>query len=168
MRRLLQQRLKRIPSNVTIPPQDEEEVVEEERSESGRLIIVANRLPVSARRAPDGSWQLQASAGGLVSALLGVKQVKTVWIGWPGIWVPPGPERDALTETLLRELILFLIAGHLVAGPCLASIPLDLRRSQLCPGVPPRGHPGCPLQRLLQLGPLVSREKRSRPAARAH
>jgi hypothetical protein len=36
-----------------------------------RLMVVANRLPVSATRRPDGSWQLDLSAGGLVSALLG-------------------------------------------------------------------------------------------------
>lgn len=35
-----------------------------------RLLVVANRLPVSAERHGD-SWQLEMSAGGLVSALLG-------------------------------------------------------------------------------------------------
>lgn len=36
-----------------------------------RLLVVANRLPVSAIRVGEDSWQLDISIGGLVSALLG-------------------------------------------------------------------------------------------------
>lgn len=36
-----------------------------------RLLVVANRLPVSAVRRGEDSWSLEMSAGGLVSALLG-------------------------------------------------------------------------------------------------
>ena len=36
-----------------------------------RLLVVANRLPVSAIRRGEESWSLEVSAGGLVSALLG-------------------------------------------------------------------------------------------------
>jgi trehalose 6-phosphate synthase/phosphatase len=36
-----------------------------------RLLVVANRLPVSAVRRGEDSWSLEISAGGLVSALLG-------------------------------------------------------------------------------------------------
>lgn len=36
-----------------------------------RLLVVANRLPVSAVRKGEDSWSLEISAGGLVSALLG-------------------------------------------------------------------------------------------------
>lgn len=36
-----------------------------------RLLVVANRLPVSAVRRGEDSWSLDISAGGLVSALLG-------------------------------------------------------------------------------------------------
>lgn len=36
-----------------------------------RLLVVANRLPVSATRKGDDSWKLEISVGGLVSALLG-------------------------------------------------------------------------------------------------
>lgn len=36
-----------------------------------RLLVVANRLPVSAIRRGEESWSLEISAGGLVSALLG-------------------------------------------------------------------------------------------------
>lgn len=37
-----------------------------------RLLVVANRLPVSAVRRGEDSWSLDISAGGLVSALLGM------------------------------------------------------------------------------------------------
>lgn len=33
-----------------------------------------------------GRWRLQISAGGLVSALMGVNNYSTLWIGWPGLW----------------------------------------------------------------------------------
>lgn len=36
-----------------------------------RLLVVANRLPVSAKREGQESWSLEISAGGLVSALIG-------------------------------------------------------------------------------------------------
>lgn len=36
-----------------------------------RLLVVANRLPVSAIRKDEDSWGLEISVGGLVSALLG-------------------------------------------------------------------------------------------------
>lgn len=36
-----------------------------------RLLVVANRLPVSAVRRGEDSWSLEISAGGLVTALLG-------------------------------------------------------------------------------------------------
>ena len=36
-----------------------------------RLLIVANRLPVSATKKGEDGWQLEKSVGGLVSALLG-------------------------------------------------------------------------------------------------
>ena len=69
-----------------------------------RLIIAANRLPISAQRKPDGSWGLNQSAGGLVSALSGVgNNYEMLWVGWPGVFVEEGPDRDALTQLLLRR-----------------------------------------------------------------
>jgi trehalose 6-phosphate synthase/phosphatase len=41
------------------------------RPSKQRLLVVANRLPVSAIRRGEDSWQLEFSAGGLVTALLG-------------------------------------------------------------------------------------------------
>ena len=68
-----------------------------------RLIVVANRLPVSAYKDAAGKWQLQVSAGGLVSALMGVGNFQTKWIGWPGVYIEAGQERDDLTAALQRE-----------------------------------------------------------------
>ena len=69
-----------------------------------RLIIAANRLPISAQRKPDGKWGLNQSAGGLVSALSGVgNNYEMLWVGWPGVFVEEGPDRDALTQLLLRR-----------------------------------------------------------------
>lgn len=36
-----------------------------------KLLVVANRLPITASRIGEDSWSLEVSAGGLVSALLG-------------------------------------------------------------------------------------------------
>lgn len=70
---------------------------------SQRLIVVANRLPVSAYKDREGRWRLQVSAGGLVSALMGVGNIETRWIGWPGVYIEEGAERDELTEALEGE-----------------------------------------------------------------
>lgn len=40
-----------------------------------RLLVVANRLPVSAVRKGEESWHLEVSVGGLVSALLGINMI---------------------------------------------------------------------------------------------
>jgi len=64
------------------------------------VIMVSNRLPVSAVQKPDGEWELVESAGGLVSALKGVQNYHTRWIGWPGVYVKEGPDRDKLTAKL--------------------------------------------------------------------
>lgn len=65
---------------------------------NGRLIIVANRLPVSIARTPAG-LAVQPTSGGLVSALLpAFKQSGGVWVGWPGIDYEPGVESVLRTE----------------------------------------------------------------------
>lgn len=70
---------------------------------SQRLIVVANRLPVSAFKNRLGNWQLQVSAGGLVSALMGIGNFSTRWIGWPGVYIEEGSERAELTAALENE-----------------------------------------------------------------
>ena len=50
----------------------------------GRLIVVANRLPVTVRRVGT-SWRAVNNPGGLVSALDPVMRERDgLWIGWPG------------------------------------------------------------------------------------
>eukprot|EP00250_Pteridium_aquilinum_P031851 c44408_g1_i1 orf=449-1315(+) len=64
-----------------------------------RLLVVANRLPVSATRRGN-TWSLELSAGGLVSALLGVRQFETRWIGWAGVNVTDSDDQAALSKAL--------------------------------------------------------------------
>ncbi len=45
----------------------------------------------------------QQSAGGLVSALMSVGNFQTVWVGWPGVYIEEGPDRDDLATTLARD-----------------------------------------------------------------
>ncbi|EXB54073.1 Alpha,alpha-trehalose-phosphate synthase [UDP-forming] 1 [Morus notabilis] len=68
-----------------------------------RLLVVANRLPVSAVRRGEDSWSLEISAGGLVSALLGVKEFEARWIGWAGVNVPDEIGQKALTKALAEK-----------------------------------------------------------------
>ncbi|XP_068636737.1 alpha,alpha-trehalose-phosphate synthase [UDP-forming] 1-like [Aristolochia californica] len=74
----------------------------ESRQTKQRLLVVANRLPVSAVRRGD-SWSLEISAGGLVSALLGVKEFEAKWIGWAGVNVPDEVGQKALTKALAEK-----------------------------------------------------------------
>nr|XP_023925878.1 alpha,alpha-trehalose-phosphate synthase [UDP-forming] 1-like [Quercus suber] len=68
-----------------------------------RLLVVANRLPVSATRKGEDSWQLEMSVGGLVTALLGVKEFDARWIGWAGVNVPDDVGQRALTKALAEK-----------------------------------------------------------------
>ncbi|GJN28193.1 hypothetical protein PR202_gb16290 [Eleusine coracana subsp. coracana] len=68
-----------------------------------RILIVSNRLPASAKRRGEDKWSLDISAGGLVSALLGVKDVDAKWIGWAGLYVPDEVGRRSLTEALAEK-----------------------------------------------------------------
>ncbi|KAE9620804.1 putative alpha,alpha-trehalose-phosphate synthase (UDP-forming) [Lupinus albus] len=75
-----------------------------------RLLVVANRLPVSAVRKGEDSWSLEISAGGLVSALLGVKEFETRWIGWAGVNVPDEVGQEALTKALAEKVPSFWLS----------------------------------------------------------
>ena len=47
------------------------------------MFVVANRLPLTVKRnEKTGRLEYTVSAGGMVSALLGVQLVRTVWVGW--------------------------------------------------------------------------------------
>uniref|UniRef100_A0A2P2MBQ6 alpha,alpha-trehalose-phosphate synthase (UDP-forming) n=1 Tax=Rhizophora mucronata TaxID=61149 RepID=A0A2P2MBQ6_RHIMU len=73
------------------------------RPSKQRLLVVANRLPVSALRRGEDSWQLEMSVGGLVSALLGVKEFDARWIGWAGVNVPDEVGQRTLTKALVEK-----------------------------------------------------------------
>lgn len=52
----------------------------------GRVIVVANRLPITITPQPDGIFEYAMSSGGLVSGLRSLSQVVDFkWFGWPGI-----------------------------------------------------------------------------------
>ncbi|KAK9828321.1 hypothetical protein WJX74_008705 [Apatococcus lobatus] len=74
-------------------------------NEDQRLLVVANRLPVSAQKTKHGSWDLQMTAGGLVSALRGVQQqsFEALWVGWPGVNVEIGKDQQTLTDALRQQ-----------------------------------------------------------------
>lgn len=55
----------------------------------GRLVIVANRLPITVKRNDEGTYDMIPSSGGLVSGLAGMmKTTEFQWYGWPGLEVP--------------------------------------------------------------------------------
>ncbi|KAM0013287.1 putative alpha,alpha-trehalose-phosphate synthase (UDP-forming) [Helianthus debilis subsp. tardiflorus] len=75
--------------------------IQDEQPCKHRVLVVANRLPVSAVQKGD-AWQLKKSDGGLVSALSGITEIETRWIGWAGVNVPGDTERKSLTESLAQ------------------------------------------------------------------
>lgn len=79
------------------------------------LTIVSNRLPVSASRQTDGSWQLVESNGGLIKALDPIlRQRGGCWVGWNGSTeCRRGDIADALKERAQQT------------GYSLQSVPLD-------------------------------------------
>lgn len=73
----------------------------------GRVLIVANRLPVSIATEADGRPLLASSPGGLASGLSSVhRDGESLWIGWPGT-----------TDSLGDELTSELAARRLVPVP---------------------------------------------------
>lgn len=47
-----------------------------------RVVVVSNRLPMSVKRAADGRLEYSVASGGMVSSLLGVKDLRMIWVGW--------------------------------------------------------------------------------------
>lgn len=88
--------------------QTEEEETEDEDDDGSppsRVIVVANRLPMSASRDDKtGEWTFRMSSGGLVTALQGVRDThKFIWIGWLGGAEVAENEQAMVAERLLRE-----------------------------------------------------------------
>ncbi|NLH42511.1 MAG: bifunctional alpha,alpha-trehalose-phosphate synthase (UDP-forming)/trehalose-phosphatase [Planctomycetes bacterium] len=68
----------------------------------GRLIIVANRLPISISRR-DGRFRVNPSPGGLAAALASLPDsLRRVWVGWPGISAESLTDQNR--EQIRREL----------------------------------------------------------------
>jgi trehalose 6-phosphate synthase/phosphatase len=68
----------------------------------GRLILVANRLPVSVDLS-EGQVRVQPSSGGLATGMRGLaKEEHTSWVGWPG-GSPESEEQRSALEAQLRE-----------------------------------------------------------------
>jgi trehalose 6-phosphate synthase len=54
-----------------------------------RLLIIANRLPITLKPLDNGGYDFQTSSGGLAAGLKGLSdQMKFKWFGWPGTEVP--------------------------------------------------------------------------------
>jgi len=74
-----------------------------DRRKEARLIVAANRLPVTPiKNKRTGEWHFERSSGGLVSAFLGVRNFKITWVGWVGVHVPPA-EREEVTRLLAEQ-----------------------------------------------------------------
>ncbi|MDE3094544.1 MAG: bifunctional alpha,alpha-trehalose-phosphate synthase (UDP-forming)/trehalose-phosphatase [Chloroflexota bacterium] len=78
---------------------------------TGRLLLVANRLPITARIGDDGAISVEPSSGGLATGLWGPHQRSGgLWIGWPGeLQLDPRQKRqldDKLAD--LRALPVYL------------------------------------------------------------
>ena len=69
-------------------------------SRKQRLLVVSNRLPLTAKRV-SGRWRGERSSGGLVAAMAPLMaQNDGLWLGWPGDALPGEPEGR---ERLMRE-----------------------------------------------------------------
>ncbi len=55
-------------------------------AEQQRLLIVANRLPITLKPLENGNYDFQPSSGGLAAGLNGLG-AKSKWFGWPGLEV---------------------------------------------------------------------------------
>ena len=71
---------------------------------SARVIVVANRLPLQIKRNASvaGGWEYSVSSGGMVSALLGVRGVRMVWVGWCAVDDATPAEQARLRRTLWK------------------------------------------------------------------
>lgn len=82
-------------------------------SGEARLLIVSNRLPVTARRTEDGI-RLDRSAGGLASALRGAHAGgESWWIGWAG----NAKALDAKERHEVREQLRAMRVAHVTIDP---------------------------------------------------
>ena len=69
-----------------------------------RLLVIANRLPITIKKGDEpGKFETSMSSGGLVSGLSGMTKTTTFqWYGWPGLEVPED-QVDGLKKQLKEE-----------------------------------------------------------------
>lgn len=73
-------------------------------NDTGRLLLVSNRLPITIKRAEDGKFEFSMSSGGLVSGLSGLSKSTTFqWYGWPGVSLKEEEEIQTLKNRLKEE-----------------------------------------------------------------
>lgn len=73
------------------------------RHTEGRLLVVANRLPVNITQTEEGEFEYTMSSGGLVSALQGLaKSMDFQWFGWPGTEIHRN-DRDIVRQQLATQ-----------------------------------------------------------------
>ncbi len=79
-----------------------------------RVIVVANRLPISVSEDPKtGKWKYEMTSGGLVTALKGTRdEIDFIWIGWIGKQVPEEVRKSHPHKTPLLLLLLYSTAFH--------------------------------------------------------
>ena len=69
-----------------------------------KVIVVANRLPMTVKKDDDGKWTYTPSSGGLASALTGLKKkLDFIWIGWPGVDVPAAEQQNVSSELVAKH-----------------------------------------------------------------
>lgn len=86
--------------------------------EKSRVVVVSNRLPISAHRdTKSGEWKFRMSSGGLVTALQGVRhEMDFVWIGWLGVEVHESEQvfRTSLACWLGKTRTIFSLSVHFI------------------------------------------------------
>ena len=79
-----------------------------------KTIIISNRLPVKITE-QNGEYVLRPSEGGLATGLGSVyKGGNNIWIGWPGIEVPPERQEEVTDKLAKLNLVpVFLTAEEI-------------------------------------------------------
>lgn len=68
-----------------------------------KTIIVSNRLPVKIKRSKEG-FEYLPSEGGLATGLGSIyKQGDNIWVGWPGLAIQKGKEKEIIRRQLRSE-----------------------------------------------------------------
>jgi len=71
-----------------------------------RLLIVANRLPLTVKEADGDKVEYKASAGGLATGLASLEtEYEKHWIGWPGIHPKDDATKTKIQQTLEKDNI---------------------------------------------------------------